>query len=489
MKNAPASAALTHAQNIGEYDGDAEELSSATLHPLRFLGMGLLIAWLCCTHINTIYIDGASSLKLASETGMRIGDIGTFLIMAFFAKRIGALSLHRTITTLLVVVTAVGTGIIGLALAPAGADPNLVFALSVPTAIGGAILFCLWAEVYCQMGTMSMIVYGGGSCVTAFATYILISTMMQPYAIIATALLPLLSIACVWASFRVMPSESRRAPSVSYPVPWKIVLIMGIAGVASGTTGVILGEFVNLGAVHRIWATVLAGALLMYVGLRRPGMFDLRVMTRVCLIIAIAAFVILPLASTGLAEVVSLLMKFAYVWVAIFVLAMLANLAYRFDLPSLRLFAIARACSEGGIFIGVMMREVLRQSSIEFDTVTLSVAAGIGLLIVGVCVLIWKSEKAVNADWGAAGISLESGEHEPGPRERLIDRCERLAEEYALTEREREMLMLICQGKTRTQIEQELFLSQNTVKTHIRHLYGKLGVHSKEEACELVGAE
>ena len=35
------------------------------------------------------------------------------------------------------------------------------------------------------------------------------------------------------------------------------------------------------------------------------------------------------------------------------------------------------------------------------------------------------------------------------------------------------------------EIEQELFLSQNTVKTHARHLYAKLGVHSKEDVCEL----
>lgn len=264
---------------------------------------------------------------------------------------------------------------------------------------------------------------------------------------------------------------------------------MAIAGAMSGLVGIILGEVANLGAVHRIWATAFAGVLLVFMALRRPAAFDMRMMTRVCLIVVIAAFVILPLSTIGLTVVVSFLMKLAYVWFTVFVIAMLANLAYRFDLPSLRLFAIARACSEGGIFVGVFGREAIRNSNLVLDAPTLAIASIIGLLLVGVCVLIWRSESAVNADWGAAGINLQSGVHEPGPRERLIMRCDAVAKEYGLTERESEMLLLIGQGKTRSQIEQELFLSQNTIKTHIRHLYAKLDVHSKEEACSLLGVE
>ena len=68
----------------------------------------------------------------------------------------------------------------------------------------------------------------------------------------------------------------------------------------------------------------------------------------------------------------------------------------------------------------------------------------------------------------------------------FLARCEALAERYGLTARESELLTLALQGKTRSQIEQELYLSANTVKTHLRHAYGKLGVHSKAEAAELL---
>lgn len=472
---------------FGDADTDFDNAETPpALHPLRFLGMGLLIAWLCCTHVNTIYLDGASSIRLPVETGMRLGDIGAFLVMALFARRIATLSRHRLATSGLVLLTALGTALIGLVFAPQGADPGLALAASVATAFGGAVLFCLWAEVFCQMGTTSMVVYGGGSCVAAFLVYCLVSTMMQPYAVIATSLLPILSLACAWASFKLLPQETSHA-SATYPVPWKIVLIMGIGGFMSGSAGAILGDSTNLGAIHRIWVTCLAGGVLVYMALRRPSAFDIRLMARVCFVSSVVALAIMPLATMGFAVAVSLLIKLAYVWFTVFVIALLANLAYRFDLPSLRLFALARACSEGGIFLGVLIREGVRGSGMALDIVALSAGAAIGLLLLGVCVGIWRSERAVNADWGAAGIEIASGERIVGPRERLIVRCEQLAQDHGLTPREAEVLTLIAQRKTRSEIEQELFLSQNTVKTHARHVYAKLGVHSKADVYELVG--
>ena len=213
---------------FGDADADADGAeASPALHPLRFLGMGLLIAWLCCTHINTIYIDASSPARLPVETGMRLGDIGAFLAMAVLAPRIGALSGRRLAVSVSVLVTAFGTASIGLVLAPQESEVAILVAAAAATAIGGAMLFCLWAEVFCQMGPTSMVVYGGGSCIVAFLAYCLVSTMMQPFAIVATSLLPVLSLACAWASFKLLPREAPHA-SANYPVPWKIILIMGI---------------------------------------------------------------------------------------------------------------------------------------------------------------------------------------------------------------------------------------------------------------------
>ena len=51
-----------------------------------------------------------------------------------------------------------------------------------------------------------------------------------------------------------------------------------------------------------------------------------------------------------------------------------------------------------------------------------------------------------------------------------------------LTRREREILILLGQGFTAPEIAEQLTLAVSSVKSHIQHIYGKLGVNSRREA-------
>ena len=55
-----------------------------------------------------------------------------------------------------------------------------------------------------------------------------------------------------------------------------------------------------------------------------------------------------------------------------------------------------------------------------------------------------------------------------------------------LTPRQAEVLRLLEQGRSTKQIAQELHLSKETVKNHIRHLLRALGVHTRLEAVATV---
>lgn len=64
--------------------------------------------------------------------------------------------------------------------------------------------------------------------------------------------------------------------------------------------------------------------------------------------------------------------------------------------------------------------------------------------------------------------------------------CEELARRAALTEREADVLLLLARGRDGRYIAEDLSISYNTARTHVKHVYSKLGVHSQQELIDLV---
>jgi two-component system nitrate/nitrite response regulator NarP len=50
-----------------------------------------------------------------------------------------------------------------------------------------------------------------------------------------------------------------------------------------------------------------------------------------------------------------------------------------------------------------------------------------------------------------------------------------------LTDREREVAALVCNGLPNKTVAQKLNVSEGTVKTHLHHIFQKLGVHGRAE--------
>lgn len=65
---------------------------------------------------------------------------------------------------------------------------------------------------------------------------------------------------------------------------------------------------------------------------------------------------------------------------------------------------------------------------------------------------------------------------------------DRIAAEHNLGEREKEVLVLLLEGKSASEVARAMVVANGTVKSHIRHVYKKLGVHSRDELFEMFGA-
>ncbi len=86
------------------------------------------------------------------------------------------------------------------------------------------------------------------------------------------------------------------------------------------------------------------------------------------------------------------------------------------------------------------------------------------------------------ASGGAAVSSGMAGKLFDVTRELLLHQELNSTRKPTLTGRELEVLGLVADGKTSRQIGDLLFISENTVKNHIRNILDKLGLHSRNEA-------
>lgn len=77
----------------------------------------------------------------------------------------------------------------------------------------------------------------------------------------------------------------------------------------------------------------------------------------------------------------------------------------------------------------------------------------------------------------------EEEEKQPG---QLDKELEAIADEHGLSKRERQVFAFLAQGMGANDIQQELWISIHTVKTHMSSVYHKLNVHSARELVALV---
>lgn len=82
--------------------------------------------------------------------------------------------------------------------------------------------------------------------------------------------------------------------------------------------------------------------------------------------------------------------------------------------------------------------------------------------------------------------TVPPAEDTPAARGRFRQRCEVIANTYLLSRRESEVMYYLARGYKSSHIQQQLYISEGTAKTHIRHIYRKLNIHSQQDLIHLI---
>ena len=140
--------------------------------------------------------------------------------------------------------------------------------------------------------------------------------------------------------------------------------------------------------------------------------------------------------------------------------------------------------SSGSLFCGLCIGLLLKSLSASFDVSLLTLLAFVAIypLALGLVFMLrrndwvrqraeWKREEAANAARQSA--ALESA-------------VASVAAAHGLTKRERDVLSQLAGGSSVRYISELLVISENTAWTHVKRIYAKMGVHSKDELMALV---
>ena len=207
---------------------------------------------------------------------------------------------------------------------------------------------------------------------------------------------------------------------------------------------------------------------------------------RVSLLLSVAGFLALSVGSASRDAVASALLSAGTGAFEILMYYVLTQIGSRNPVGALSAFAWGNAMASWGTIFGALFGRMTNVAC-QNDGVLLSVIAScIVLALVAYMLFVvggFRFSKTIEEVSPAPEVRVverESGE------QAFEDRLLQLAEDARLTEREREVFGLLARGRNARYIQETLVVSYNTVKTHVSHVYAKLGVHSQQELIDVV---
>jgi DNA-binding CsgD family transcriptional regulator/F0F1-type ATP synthase assembly protein I len=230
-------------------------------------------------------------------------------------------------------------------------------------------------------------------------------------------------------------------------------------------------------------------ALLIIIMLKRGQLNPDRLFPAAVLCI-VAGFLALPLEGLqgGSTLIVSTLLSTGVGFFEVLLLFVFVALGSRNRAISLVVFSWAYALNSLGTLVGANFGRFTNQ---YFDSNPLAIAAlaaGVILSFVAYILIALKDfsfrRTIENIESGEPSApAVTPGEQDDGSR--LRRKCDSLSRQYELTAREHEVLALLARGRNSKVIQEELHITYNTAKAHVRHIYTKLGVHTQQELIDL----
>lgn len=149
--------------------------------------------------------------------------------------------------------------------------------------------------------------------------------------------------------------------------------------------------------------------------------------------------------------------------------------------PDVVLMDLLMPVMDGITAIGHIRREVPDTEVIALTSV-LEDASVVGAVRAGAIGYLLKDTQAEELTRAIKAAANGQVQLSPQAAARLVREVRAPESPETLTERETDVLRLLAQGKANKEIAAQLFIGENTVKTHVSSILVKLGVQSRTQA-------
>ena len=480
-------------------------------HPLgldRVFGFALIRAW-----VYLMFVGAAASFMTWSGEAIRpaffLVSAGALCIALFGSALTGdrfvKLMLHPTARAAGPTLTGVGT----VLLASSGAEGMIgdVCGIigAITTGLGSGIIDLGYGELYRNEPPGRTTFEVPLAFFLAAVAYSLTAMLPPVTSCVLCALLPVIS---GWILFVQQHAWSRKRQPTVRPIEfdlksfaWRIGLCACLVGIADGMVRAAFLSSNNL-SIHLLLQWPLAGAglitmLIVYGAALLGSEQSTRTIYKAAIVVMAFFFMLLPI-FTGAQDIESMLALTGYGTFNVLIWMLLAEISANYRLSSTSVFGIGWGMVTLGVLLGAVAGDAVDRFApfspqfLSFIALVATMAVLLSFLFVfRESDLIALTEEPESEAENAEDRALASPSDVPpaasdSPRPRFQDRCLEVAAAFELSPKETEVMILFAKGRSAARIQEELFISKGTVSTHLRHIYQKMDVHSKQEMLDVI---
>ena len=360
--------------------------------------------------------------------------------------------------------------------------------------IGLGCLLFIWIPLFAPMEEIFASRIMAFSIICGGAVYLLINLLPPLFNTVLLALCPLISLIIQ----RTIASENQDTPHLdatctcatqtnpqsTVKLSWSfgvIYIVYGIVfGLGAGSVTQIAGGtilFVGVAAFILIGATAALAFMKHFSG--RMRQIDVLRMLFPFLVISL---VTMSFFTGTLYTLSNLLLLAGYVFLVTVSVAFEVHTARTRQISPLFVVGMSQGALSAGMVAGFALGLLpAAEGSTDFAVLS-AVALGLVVLLAVFVTFAPKREEGISEKDEAAH---EESDHEQG---RWKASCATVAREAKLTARETEVFFLMAKGRVIEHIQNKLYISSHTVKTHTYNIYKKMGIGSREELLDAIEA-